>query len=105
MKQYILVAGVDYEFNGNDFKTLCDNRMKSIISKNQSKEEIKFTILDFVSGAVTQNDVTYVKKGVKKENQNHDSTGEGGLVPRTMSLQHGIKKIILRRVRKVRLAL
>ncbi|GIM29979.1 hypothetical protein CPJCM30710_26450 [Clostridium polyendosporum] len=59
MKQFILVAGVDYEFKGVDFRVFCDNRMKRILLANRVKEEMTFKIFDFRRGEVVTHDITY----------------------------------------------
>jgi len=59
MKNVILVAGVDYEFKGVDFRTFCDNRMKRLLAANKAKEEMTFKIFDFRRGEVVTHEVAY----------------------------------------------
>ncbi|MGA4538446.1 hypothetical protein ACPA54_00460 [Uniformispora flossi] len=66
MKQFVLVAGVDFEFQGVDFRSLCDNRRKRIVAANTAKVELRFTTMDFRSGEVVRTDVAY-PSGAKVE--------------------------------------
>jgi len=59
MKQYVLVAGLDYEFKGVDFRLFCNNRAKRIILANRKKEDLRFIIYDFAKGEVLTHEVTY----------------------------------------------
>jgi len=59
MKHLILVAGVDYEFKGVDFRLFCNNRMKRILSSNRKKEDLTFQIFDFRRGEVATHEFTY----------------------------------------------
>lgn len=63
MKQFVLVAGVDYEFRkgvtGVNFRQFCDNRRKAITAKNTAHEELRFTVIDFRAGEVVTVVVTY----------------------------------------------
>jgi hypothetical protein len=61
MKTIILVAGVDYEFKGVNFRIFCDNRMKRLINSNTKKEDFTFQIFDFRTGAVVTHEITYPK--------------------------------------------
>jgi hypothetical protein len=59
VKTYILVAGIDYEFKGVDFRLFSDNRMKRIMLANKKKDDLTFMIFDFKKGEVFTNKVTY----------------------------------------------
>lgn len=61
MKQVILVAGVDYKFQGKgvDFRTICNDRMARLLAANRAKEDMTFRIFDFKSGEVVTHEVTY----------------------------------------------
>ena len=59
MKNFILVAGVDYEFKGVTFRSFCDNRMKRILASNRKKEDLTFQIFDFRKGEVVTHEFTY----------------------------------------------
>lgn len=59
MRHYVLVAGVDYERKGVDFRLFCNNRLKRLVAANKAKEELAFTIFDFKAGAVVTHEVTY----------------------------------------------
>ena len=59
MKQYILVAGVDYDFKGVDFRLFCNNRMKRTLDGNRAKEDMTFQIFDFRKGEVVTHEITY----------------------------------------------
>ncbi|MEU8133891.1 hypothetical protein [Streptodolium elevatio] len=73
MKQFVLVAGFDYEFTGVDFRQLCENRRKRIITANKAREELRFTILDFRAGETVEIAVTY-PGGVKQEAKKQTAT-------------------------------
>lgn len=66
MKQFVLVAGFDYEFTGVDFRQFCENRRRRIIRDNSAREELRFTTLDFKAGETVETTVTY-RGGVKQE--------------------------------------
>ncbi|WP_158738014.1 hypothetical protein [Alteribacillus sp. YIM 98480] len=70
MDHYILIAAVDYEFDGgtSDFRVLCDNRMKRIIAQNKAKKAMMFHIYDFLRGEIATHEITY-HKGIKKQNK------------------------------------
>lgn len=59
MRQYVLVAGVDYEFSGVNFRIFCDNRRKRIVESNKAHLELKFTTIDVRAGEIVVTDVTY----------------------------------------------
>ena len=59
MKAFILVAGVDYEFKGVDFRIFCNNRVKRLIAANKAKDDLTFTIFDFRKGEVVTHEVTF----------------------------------------------
>lgn len=59
MKRIILVAGVDYGFKGANFRRRCENRMKFILNRNKSKENMTFEIFDFRSGEIITHTVTF----------------------------------------------
>jgi hypothetical protein len=59
MRQYVLVAGVDYEFKRVDFRILCDNRRKRIVDSNSTRTDLRFTTIDFRGGETVVTDVTY----------------------------------------------
>jgi hypothetical protein len=59
MKHYVLVAGVDYEFKGVNFRIFCDSRMKRIIAANKAKDDLKFITFDFRAGEIVTRDVAY----------------------------------------------
>src|SRR6266571_7310702 len=59
MKQFIIVAGVDYEFKGFDFPLRSNNRMKRILAGNKAKEDLTFKILDFAKGEVVTHEITF----------------------------------------------
>jgi hypothetical protein len=59
-KNVILVAGVDYEFKGVDFRLFCDNRVKRLLaSNNKSKDDMTFQIFDFRKGEVVTQETTF----------------------------------------------
>ncbi|WP_240373992.1 hypothetical protein [Bacillus piscicola] len=70
MDHYILVAAVDYGFDGgtSDFRVVCDNRMKRLIARNKKKKDMTFHIYDFLRGEIVTHEVTY-KKGNKKQSK------------------------------------
>lgn len=91
MKTYILVAGVDYEFKGVDFRIFCNNRLKRLTATNNKKEDLIFQIFDFRRGGVTTYEITYAGgKKIEKVNTltpspfkpitkaNYDSSVSGG---------------------------
>lgn len=59
MKRYLIVAGVDYEFKGVDFRSLADNRRRRITRDNSAKQDLQFIVIDFRAGEVAVTDVTY----------------------------------------------
>ena len=59
MKEFLLVAGVDYEFKGVDFRQLANNRRKFIERKNTAKTDLRFTTMDVRTGQVEVRDVTF----------------------------------------------
>jgi hypothetical protein len=59
MEHYILVAGVDYQFVGLDFRSRCENRKRRIIVANYAREDLKFQIFDFGKGEIATTEVTY----------------------------------------------
>ena len=59
MKTFILVAGVDYEFKGVDFRIFCTNRMKRQVAANKKKEDLTFQVFDFRKGEVVTHEFTY----------------------------------------------
>lgn len=68
MKQYVLVAGVDYDFHGVNFRTLADNRRKLLTAANKTKTALRFILLDIRAGAIVVTDVAY-PDGQKEESQ------------------------------------
>lgn len=60
MKHFILVAGVDYEFKGVDFRIFCDNRVKRILAANKSKDDMTFQIFDFRRGEIVTKERLFV---------------------------------------------
>lgn len=64
MKHIILVAGVDYEFKGVDFRRFCDNRVTRLLRANTAKEDMTFHIYDIRKGEIVTHEVTYA--GSKK---------------------------------------
>jgi hypothetical protein len=73
VKQYVLVAGVDYEFKGVNFRLLADNRRKLLTESNLKKEDLRFTTVDFRAGTLVTDEVTYAG-GVKKATQSQTSS-------------------------------
>lgn len=59
MKQYLLVAGVDYEFSGVDFRQLADNRRRWLDKRNTAHVDLRFTTMDVRSGEVEVREVTF----------------------------------------------
>ncbi len=59
MKQVVLVAGIDYEFKGVEFRIFSGNRLKRLLAKNTAKEDMTFHLFDVKSGEVERHDVTY----------------------------------------------
>lgn len=76
MKQYVLVAGVDYEFKGVNFRIFCDSRIKRAVNANRSKEDLTFTVIDFKSGEVITREVKYAG-GKKSETVSKDARYSG----------------------------
>ena len=88
MKRVILVAGVDYERKGVDFRIFCNSRVKRLVAANTKKEELTFQIFDVKSGEVVTREFTY--PGGKRQESvtkttpfspvtlaNYDRTGTG----------------------------
>jgi hypothetical protein len=69
MKQFLLVAGVDYERKGVDFRLFCNNRVKRMIMANKAAEEMTFQIFDLKAGQVITHEVAY-PKGKRTETVN-----------------------------------
>ncbi len=59
MKQIILIAGVDYEWHGVDFRVLCTNRRKVIERANTAKAPLRFITFDVRKGEVEVREVTF----------------------------------------------
>jgi hypothetical protein len=59
VKQVLLVAGVDFEFAGVDFRSLADNRRRLVERRNTAREELRFTTMDARSGQVEVREVTF----------------------------------------------
>jgi hypothetical protein len=59
MRTHILVAGVDYEFSGVDFRIFCNNRMKRLVAANKKQEDLTFQLIDFRRGEVLTHEVSY----------------------------------------------
>ncbi|MDQ4029676.1 MAG: hypothetical protein M3168_01405 [Actinomycetota bacterium] len=59
MKRFILVAGVDYERKGVDFRIFCNSRMKRIVAANRAQEGLSFQIFDVKAGEVVTHEFTY----------------------------------------------
>jgi hypothetical protein len=59
MKRFILVAGVDYERTGVDFRIFCNNRVTRLAAANAAKEDLSFQIFDVKRGEVVTHDLTY----------------------------------------------
>jgi hypothetical protein len=59
LKQIILVAGVDYEFRGVNFRIFCDNRIKRILANNRGKTDMTFQIFDFRKGELVTQTTTF----------------------------------------------
>jgi hypothetical protein len=59
MKQFVLVAGIDYEFKGVNFRLFANNRLKRMVAKNTAKEDLTFQIFDVKSGEVVTHEFTY----------------------------------------------
>lgn len=71
LKQYLLIAGVDYEHpsaNFVDFGIFCSNRRRRIVEAETSNDNLKFTTINFRSGELAVTDVTYA--GGKKVEKN-----------------------------------
>src|SRR5215203_6660680 len=88
MKQFILVAGDDYERKGVDFSIFCYSRMKRAVAGNSAKDDLRFQIFNVKAGTAVAYNVTYAG-GKRIESQsttatftpvtsaNYDSTGTG----------------------------
>lgn len=59
MKQFLLVAGVDYEFKGVNFRQLADNRRRFLERQNTAKADLRFVTMDVRSGQVETREVTF----------------------------------------------
>ena len=59
MRQYVFVAGYDYDGKGITFKVIADHRKNNIIRANAAKEELRFHICDFKLGKIKKYVVTY----------------------------------------------
>lgn len=59
MKQILLVAGVDFEFSGVDFRLLADNRRKFLGRKNTKHEDLRVITMDVRSGEVEVREITF----------------------------------------------
>ena len=59
MKQFLLVAGVDYEFKGVNFRTLADNRRRFLERRNTAKADVRFVTMDVRAGQVEIREVTF----------------------------------------------
>jgi hypothetical protein len=59
MRNYIIMAGVDWEFHGVDFQVLATNRRKYLTRQNTAKADLRFLMMDVRAGQVTRIDVTY----------------------------------------------
>lgn len=59
MKQILLVAGVDYEFSGVDFRSLADNRRKLLDRKNTTHDDLRFITMDVRAGQVEVREITF----------------------------------------------
>lgn len=67
MKQILLVAGVDYEFKGVDFRSLADNRRKLLERKNTKHDDLRFITMDVRAGEVEVREITF-PSGKRTEN-------------------------------------
>ncbi|WP_330346731.1 hypothetical protein [Streptomyces sp. NBC_00582] len=59
MKRFVLVAGVDYERKGVDFKVFCENRVKRLVTANRTAEDLTFQIFDVKSGKIVTREFTH----------------------------------------------
>ncbi|WP_456824966.1 hypothetical protein [Cellulomonas sp. P5_E12] len=59
MKQYVLVAGVDYEFKGVDFRVIANSRRTWLEKQNKSKDDLRFTTMDVRTGEIEIRTVTF----------------------------------------------
>ena len=59
MKQVLLVAGVDYEFKGVDFRELADNRRRLLDRRNTARVDLRFVTMDVRAGEVEVRDITF----------------------------------------------
>lgn len=59
MRQYVLVAGVDYERKGVDFRVFVDSRVARLVAANKAKEDLRFEIFDVRAGKIITRDVGY----------------------------------------------
>lgn len=59
MKQVVLVAGVDYEFKGVDFRQLADNRRRLLERRNTARADLRFVTMDVRAGEIEVRDITF----------------------------------------------
>jgi hypothetical protein len=57
-KQFILIAGFDYEFSKLSFRTICERRKKQIISANKGND-LTITTYDFGAGEIETTGIIY----------------------------------------------
>lgn len=74
MKQYVLVAGVDYVSFGTDYRKYCEHRKTHFVAANRTaKEDLRFHVVDVRRGEVVRTDVTY-PGGTKAETTSVDGS-------------------------------
>lgn len=86
MKRFILVAGVDYERKGVDFRIFCNSRVKRMVAANTAKEELIFEIFDVKAGEVVTRKFTYPSG---KRSESTSKTGSFDPVTRSHYDRHG----------------
>ena len=59
MKNFVLVAGYDYERHGLPFREHCDNRVKRLVAADRSHDDMTFQIFDVGSGEVVTREFTF----------------------------------------------
>ncbi|ROS75458.1 hypothetical protein [Cellulomonas sp. PhB143] len=59
MQQVVLVAGVDYEFAGVDFRVFTTNRRRFLERRNTAREDLRFVTMDVRTGETEIRDVTF----------------------------------------------
>jgi len=59
MRRFVIIAGVDYERNGVNFRIFADNRVKRLVATNTAKEDLTFQVFDVRTGSVVTRAVTY----------------------------------------------